>query len=171
MEEKLKEGNKERGVKRGDVVTIYMPMIPEIAFVMLACTRIGAVHSIVFAGFSVESLKDRIDNGDSKFVFTADEGLRGGRKVKLKETVDQAVAKCGDLVKAVFVFKRTGAEVSFNAGRDVWMHEELPKMRPYCPPEPMDSEDPMFVLYTSGTTNVLLSLSSTSELLSNNSLE
>lgn len=141
-----------RGVKKGDVVTIYMPMIPEITYVMLACTRIGAVHSVVFAGFSADSLKDRIENGDSKFVFTADEGLRGGRKVRLKETVDEAIANCGDLVQNVFVFTRTGKEIPFDPHRDVRMDDELPKMRPFCPAEPMDSEDPLFVLYTSGST-------------------
>ena len=143
---------KQQGVVKGDVVTIYMPMIPEIAYVMLACARIGAVHSVVFAGFSAESLKDRVENGRSKWLFTADEGKRGGRSVRLKETVDEAVTKCGDLVKNVFVFKRTGKEIPFQASRDIWMHEELPKMRPYCPAEVMDSEDPLFVLYTSGST-------------------
>ena len=143
---------KQQGVTKGDVVTIYMPMIPEIAYVMLACTRIGAVHSVVFAGFSAESLKDRIENGRSMWIFTADEGKRGGRSIRLKETVDEAVEKCGDLVKNVFMFRRTGKEVPFHDTRDLWMHEELPKMRPYCPPEVMDSEDPLFVLYTSGST-------------------
>lgn len=125
---------KEYGVKRGDVVTIYMPMIPEIAFVMLACARIGAIHSVVFAGFSEDSLKDRIVDGHSKWVFTADEGKRGGKGVILKETVDKAIEKAPvGLVKNVFIFKRTGKAVPVTAERDIWMDEALPKMRPYCP--------------------------------------
>ena len=143
---------KESGVKKGDVVTIYMPMIPEIAFVMLACTRIGAVHSVVFAGFSSDALANRILNCNSNFLFTADQGLRGGKAINLKQTVDEAVKISGNMVSKVFIFKRTGNEVPFNPDRDVWMDEELPRMRPYCPVEEMDSEDPMFVLYTSGST-------------------
>ena len=127
-------------------------MIPEVAFVMLACTRIGAVHSVVFAGFSSDALQNRIVNCNSHFVFTADQGMRGGRSINLKQTVDEAVSMCNDLVEKVFVFKRTGNEVPFNPDLDLWMDEELPKMRPYCPAEEMDSEDPMFVLYTSGST-------------------
>ena len=100
-----------------------MPMIPEIAFVMLACARIGAIHSVVFAGFSTEALKDRVLDGNSRFIFTADEGKRGGKNVRLKETVDEAVAKCGNLVESVFIYKRTGKEIPFVEGRDVWMHE------------------------------------------------
>ena len=142
---------KSKGVKKGDVVTIYMPMMPELAMVMLACTRIGALHSVVFAGFSSESLKDRILDCDSKWIFTADEGKRGGKTVKLKEICDAAVIKTPQVAN-VFVYKRTGAEVNFIPGRDIWMHEVLPKMRPYCPAESMDSEDPLFVLYTSGST-------------------
>ena len=143
---------KEYGVKKGDVVTIYMPMIPEVAFVMLACTRIGAIHSVVFAGFSSDALQNRILNCNSRFVFTADQGLRGGKAINLKQTVDEAVNMCDGTVEKVFVFKRTGNEVPFNPDRDLWMDEELPKMRPFCPVEEMDSEDPMFVLYTSGST-------------------
>ena len=143
---------KQYGVKKGDVVTVYMPMIPEVAFVMLACTRIGAVHSVVFAGFSSDALTSRIVNCDSHFVFTADQGMRGGRAINLKQTVDDAISTVDDQVEKVFVFKRTGNEVPFNPNRDLWMDEELPKMRPYCPAEEVDSEDPMFVLYTSGST-------------------
>ena len=143
---------KQYGVKKGDVVTVYMPMIPEVAFVMLACTRIGAVHSVVFAGFSSDALRSRIVNCDSHFVFTADQGMRGGRAINLKQTVDDAISTVDDQVEKVFVFKRTGNEVPFNPNRDLWMDEELPKMRPYCPAEEVDSEDPMFVLYTSGST-------------------
>jgi acetyl-CoA synthetase len=140
-----------KGVRKGDVVTIYMPMIPELPMVMLACARIGAIHSIVFAGFSAESLKGRIVDCNSKFVFVADEGKRGGRVLKLKETVDQAVSTCPD-VQTVFVWKRTGAQVAMAEGRDVWMEDLLPKVRPYCPCELMDSEDTLFILYTSGST-------------------
>jgi acetyl-CoA synthetase len=128
-----------------------MPMIPELAMVMLACARIGAVHSVVFAGFSADSIKGRILNGNSKFVFTADQGLRGGKTVPLKETIDKALAGCPE-VRAVFVYKRTGAEVDMISNRDYWMADLLPLAKPYCPCEPMNSEDPLFLLYTSGST-------------------
>ncbi len=142
---------KKYGVKKGDPVTIYLPMIPEVAFVMLACARIGAPHSIVFAGFSADALRDRIVDVRSKFIFTTDEGLRGGRTIALKKCVDASVAQC-DFVERVFCFKRTGTEVPFNAERDVWMEDEVEGQRPYCPPESMDSEDTLFYLYTSGST-------------------
>lgn len=142
---------KSNGIKKGDVVTLYMPMIPQIAMVMLACTRIGAVHSIVFAGFSSESLKDRIKDCKSKFVFTADEGKRGGKTVRLKGAVDDALVQCPEVEK-VFTYKRTGGDINMKAGRDVWMHDLLPKASTECAPEPMNSEDPMFILYTSGST-------------------
>jgi acetyl-CoA synthetase len=116
---------KGKGIQKGDVVTVYMPMIPEIAMVLLACTRIGAIHSVVFAGFSAQSLADRIQNCDSKFVFTADQGLRGGRIVPLKNTVNEACQSCPH-VKHVFVFKRTHAEVEMKAGRDIYLEEFLP---------------------------------------------
>lgn len=116
---------KGKGVKKGDVVTVYMPMIPEIAMVLLACTRIGAIHSVVFAGFSGTSLADRIQNCDSKFIFTADQGLRGGRIVPLKNTVNAACEVCPN-VQNVFVFKRTGADVEMKEGRDVFLEELLP---------------------------------------------
>jgi acetyl-CoA synthetase len=140
------------GVRRGDTVAIYMPMMVEIATVMLACARIGAVHSVVFAGFSAESLADRIKDASSKWVITADEGVRGGRVIPLKRTVDAAVAKCEGLVQSVFVYKRTGNEEVEYSSHDVRMEEELPRQRPFCPAEKMDSEDLLFLLYTSGST-------------------
>ncbi len=143
---------KAQGVKKGDFVTIYMPMVPDTAMAMLACTRIGAPHSIVFAGFTAGSLRDRIVDSQSKWVLTADVGKRGSKTIKLKEITDAAVADC-PLVQKVFVFKRTGeAGINYVPGRDVHMDEVLPNMRPYCPAEPMDSEDVLFTLYTSGST-------------------
>jgi acetyl-CoA synthetase len=142
---------KANGVKRGDRVTIYLPMIPEAAYAMLACTRVGAIHSVVFAGFSPDSLAGRIEDCDSKLVLTADEGLRGGRKVPLKANVDAALAKCnGD--ERVIVVKRTGGAVAMTEGRDVWYHDEAAKVSADCQPEPMNAEDPLFILYTSGST-------------------
>jgi acetyl-CoA synthetase len=142
---------KAMGVRKGDAVTIYMPMVPEIAYTMLACARIGAPHSVVFAGFSSTALASRINNCQTKWVVTTDQGKRGGRTLKLKEIVDVAVEQC-PVVKHVFVFKRTGAQVPFKKGRDVWMDELVKSQRPYCPAEPMDSEDTLFLLYTSGST-------------------
>jgi acetyl-CoA synthetase len=142
---------KSHGVKKGDRVTIYMPMIPEAAYAMLACARIGAVHSVVFGGFSPESLAGRILDCDSKFVITADEGLRGGKKIPLKANTDAALAKCkGD--EKVLMVRRTGAAVNFVAGRDLWYHEEVLKVSSECKPEKMKAEDPLFILYTSGST-------------------
>ena len=142
---------KKHGVKKGDCVTIYMQMIPEAAYAMLACTRIGAVHSIVFGGFSPDSLQNRIDDADSKFVITADEGLRGGKPVPLKKNVDAALAKCKGGEK-VLVVRRTGNPVPWTAGRDFWLHEEAETVAVECPPEEMNAEDPLFILYTSGST-------------------
>ncbi len=142
---------KKIGVQKGDVVTLYMPMTPQLAMVMLACARIGAIHSVVFAGFSADSLRDRINDCGSKWVFTSDEGKRGGRTLKLKDIVDKAVIQT-DIVEKVCVFKRTGADVPMVEGRDVWMSDMMPLVRPYCPCEPMDSEDVLFILYTSGST-------------------
>lgn len=141
-----------QGVKKGDRVTIYMPMIPEAAYAMLACARIGAVHSVIFGGFSPDSIVDRIRDCDSQFVITADEGLRAGRHVHLKKNMDDALAKLQGLVKKVLVVRRTGAEVSMQMGRDLWWHEERLKVSNQCEPEVMDSEDPLFILYTSGST-------------------
>ncbi len=142
---------KKLGVKKGDCVTIYLPMIPEAAYAMLACTRIGAIHSIVFGGFSPDSLQNRIDDADSKFVITADEGLRGGKPVPLKKNVDLALAKCKGGEK-VLVVRRTGNAVPWTAGRDLWLHEELETVSADCPPVEMNAEDPLFILYTSGST-------------------
>lgn len=142
---------KKRGVKKGDRVCIYMPMIPEAAYAMLACARIGAIHSIVFGGFSPEALKDRIQDSDCKTVITSDEGLRGGRKIPLKANTDKAVSQCPS-VDTVVVVKRTGGDVAWDSGRDVWYHEMMDEVDANCPPEPMDAEDPLFILYTSGST-------------------
>ncbi|MCG5243043.1 acetate--CoA ligase [Azospirillum doebereinerae] len=142
---------KKNGVKKGDRVTIYLPMIPEAAYAMLACTRVGAIHSIVFGGFSPDSLKDRIVDCDSHFVITSDEGLRGGRKVALKANADKAVAAAA-CVKHVLVVKHTGGAVNWTEGRDLWYHEEIASVSADCPPEEMSAEDPLFILYTSGST-------------------
>jgi acetyl-CoA synthetase len=142
---------KRNGVKKGDRVTIYMPMIPEAAYAMLACTRIGAVHSIVFGGFSPDSLAGRINDCASKFVITADEGLRAGKKVPLKVNTDEALKKCSGNER-VLVVRRTGGTVPFDAARDLWYHEEAAKVSTDCKPEKMKAEDPLFILYTSGST-------------------
>ena len=142
---------KDLGVKKGSRVCIYMPMILEVAFAMLACTRIGAIHSVVFGGFSPESLKDRILDADCKMVITADEGLRGGKVVPLKSNVDEALEKCPD-VKNTLVIKRTRGSIAWNDSRDVWYEELSRDVLTTCEPEPMDSEDPLFILYTSGST-------------------
>ena len=143
---------KAHGVQKGDTVTIYMPMIPEAAYAMLACARVGAVHSIVFGGFSPDSLAGRIEGCKSKVVITADEGLRGGRKVPLKVNSDEAIKKTGDIVKTQIVVKRTGGNVAWEAGRDVWLHDEMAKVSADCAPTEMNAEDPLFILYTSGST-------------------
>jgi len=142
---------KSLGVEKGSRVCIYMPMIVETAFAMLACTRIGAVHSVVFGGFSPESLKDRILDADCKIVITADEGLRGGKKVPLKLNVDEALLGCPN-VKNTLVVKRTGGEIEWNKDRDVWYEDLVKNVSNVCDPEPMNSEDPLFILYTSGST-------------------
>ncbi len=143
---------KAKGVAKGDTVTIYMPMIPEAAYAMLACARVGAVHSVVFGGFSPDSLAGRIEGCKSKVVITADEGLRGGRKVPLKANADVAIEKTGDVVETQIVVQRTGGAVGWKAGRDCWWHEEVAKASPDCPPTEMNAEDPLFILYTSGST-------------------
>ena len=142
---------KKHGVKKGDRVTIYLPMIPEAAYAMLACTRIGAVHSIVFGGFSPDSLSGRIIDAESKVIITADEGLRGGRKVPLKANADDALKKCAGGEKLI-VIRRTGGEVNMQKGRDFWYHEEAKTVPAVCPPAKMKAEDPLFILYTSGST-------------------
>lgn len=146
---------KKHGVKKGDRVTIYMPMIPETAYAMLACTRIGAIHSIVFGGFSPDALAGRIVGCESTFVITADEGLRGGKTVPLKENTDKAIdlaAKEHVMVKNVLVVRRTGGKVGWAPGRDVWYHDEMRSVDAKCEPEKMKAEDPLFLLYTSGST-------------------
>jgi acetyl-CoA synthetase len=140
-----------RGVKKGDRVCIYMPMIPEASYAMLACARIGAVHSVVFGGFSPDALKDRIQDADCQVVITADEGLRGGKRVPLKANVDKALAQCPK-VHTNLVVKRTGGEVAWVAGRDFWYDDLVLPQASSCEPELMDSEDPLFILYTSGST-------------------
>lgn len=142
---------KARGVKKGDRVAIYMPMIPEAAVAMLACTRIGAVHSIVFGGFSPQALRDRIEASECQVVITADEGLRGGKPVPLKENVEKAIDGIA-AVHTVVTVKRTGNPVSWSEPRDVWYHEIIDAASTECEPEPMDAEDPLFILYTSGST-------------------
>jgi acetyl-CoA synthetase len=148
---RLANAMKALGIKKGDRVTIYLPMVPEAAAALLACARIGAIHSVVFGGFSPDSIVGRIQDCDSNLVITADEGLRGGRKVPLKANVDEALKKC-PTVKNVIVLKRTGGQVGWQAGRDHWWHEVCGKAAPDCPPEPMGAEDPLFILYTSGST-------------------
>jgi acetyl-CoA synthetase len=143
---------KSKGVGKGDAVTIYLPMIPEAAYAMLACARIGAVHSIVFGGFSPDSVAGRIEGCQSKVIITADEGLRGGRKVPLKVNADLAIEKTGDIVQTQVVVQRTGGKVAWKEGRDCWWHEEVAKASPDCPPTEMNAEDPLFILYTSGST-------------------
>ncbi|MBD1557440.1 acetate--CoA ligase [Vibrio sp. S9_S30] len=144
---------KEQGVKKGDVVCLYMPMVPEAAVAMLACTRIGAVHTVVFGGFSPEALAGRIVDSNAKVVVTADEGVRGGRAVPLKKNVDDALANPDvNSISKVLVLKRTGGDVAWDAERDVWWHEATAAVSDDCPPEEMNAEDPLFILYTSGST-------------------
>ncbi|WP_456428838.1 acetate--CoA ligase [Rhodocaloribacter sp.] len=142
---------KAHGVEKGDRVTIYLPMIPEVAAAMLACARIGAVHSVVFAGFSPDSLADRILDGDSTIVLTADEGRRAGKRIPLKMNVDKALERCPK-VDTVIVVRHTGGEIGWTEGRDVWYHEAREQASDRCPYEAMDAEDPLFILYTSGST-------------------
>jgi acetyl-CoA synthetase len=141
----------QRGVKKGDRVCLYMPMIPEAAYAMLACARIGAVHSVVFGGFSPQALQDRILDSDCQAVITADEGVRGGKTVPLKVNADLALEQCPN-VHSVIVVRHTGGAVTMQTERDLWYHEETTLQPPTCPAEPMDSEDPLFILYTSGST-------------------
>ncbi|PRD43865.1 acetate--CoA ligase [Phyllobacterium phragmitis] len=146
---------KKQGVKKGDRVTIYMPMIPEAAYAMLACARIGAIHSVVFGGFSPDALAGRLVDCESTFIITADEGVRGGKPIPLKENTDTAIdiaARQGLLVKNVLVVRRTGGKIGWASGRDLWYHQEIAGAEPECPPAKMKAEDPLFILYTSGST-------------------
>jgi acetyl-CoA synthetase len=143
---------KAHGVKKGDRVTIYLPMIPEAAYAMLACARIGAIHSIVFAGFSPDSLGGRIEDAGSTLIITADEGLRGGKTVGLKKNTDDALKRCAKGNEKVLVVRRTGGAVPWTDGRDFWLHEELEKVSADCPAVEVNAEDPLFILYTSGST-------------------
>ncbi|MCU1718790.1 acetate--CoA ligase [Pseudomonas sp. 5P_3.1_Bac2] len=142
---------KARGVSKGDRVCIYMPMIPEATYAMLACARIGAVHSVVFGGFSPDALRDRILDADCRAVITADEGVRGGKHIALKANVDKALNSCPD-VRSVIVVQRTQGQIDWVAGRDLWYHQATAEVSSHCPAEPMDAEDPLFILYTSGST-------------------
>ena len=148
---KLANALKARGVKKGDPITIYMPMVPEAVYAMLACARIGAIHSVVFGGFSPESLKSRILDCESRVVITADEGVRGAKKIPLKNNVDEALQSCPD-VNTVFVLKRTGGDIAWNDNKDVWWHEFVDTQSDDCPCVEMNAEDPLFILYTSGST-------------------
>ena len=150
---KIANAMKVSGVKKGDVVTIYMPMIPQLMMTMLACARIGAVHSIVFAGFSSEALAQRIEASGSKFIATADRGIRGGREIPLKDIVNEAIEKSGEVVEKVFVYERTPGESDWEKfPKDISMDELVAKQKPNCPCEIMDAEDNLFILYTSGST-------------------
>jgi acetyl-CoA synthetase len=142
---------KSRGVKKGDRVSIYMPMVVEVTIAMLACTRIGAVHSVVFGGFSPTALRDRVLDSDCECVITADEGVRGGKHVPLKANVDEALLECPH-VHTVVVYRRTGSKIKWQDGRDIWYQDSVNEASTDCPPEEMDAEDPMFILYTSGST-------------------
>ena len=148
---RLANALRERGVKKGDRVCIYMPMIPEASYAMLACARIGAVHSVVFGGFSPDALKDRVNDANCKVVITADESLRSGKRIPLKKNTDTALAQCPG-VHTCLVVRRTGGDVAWNENRDIWYHEVVERQSDTCEPEEVDSEDPLFILYTSGST-------------------
>ena len=148
---KAANGLKSVGIKKGDRVTIYLTMIPELAFVMLACARIGAIHSIIFGGFSADSIAGRVNDCESDYIITADEGIRGGKIIPLKKTTDEALTKCRDIKKCI-VIKRTGNEINWVNNRDVWYHDITSKVSNECDPEEMNAEDPLFILYTSGST-------------------
>ena len=148
---KIANGLKNIGVKKGDRVTIYLTMIPELAYTMLACARIGAIHSIIFGGFSPDSIAGRINDCNSDYVVTADEGVRGGKTIPLKEITDEALLSCTNVKKCVVV-KRTGNRINWNEDRDVWYHDITKNVPAVCEPEEMNAEDPLFILYTSGST-------------------
>jgi acetyl-CoA synthetase len=148
---RLANSLKERGVQKGDRVTIYMPMVPEAAYAMLACARIGAIHSVIFGGFSPEAIRGRIENCQSEYIITADEGIRGNKLIPLKANVDKALENQPE-VKHVWVLKRTGNDIHWVEGRDLWYHDEVAEQPTHCEAEVMDAEDPLFILYTSGST-------------------
>ena len=148
---KAANGLKKIGIQKGDRVTIYLTMIPELAILMLACTRIGAVHSIIFGGFSADSISGRVNDCKSEYIITADEGVRGGKTIPLKETTDEALLSCPNVKKCIVV-KRTNNEINWNNNRDVWYHDLIKDVSVHCEPEEMNAEDPMFILYTSGST-------------------
>ncbi len=148
---KAANGLKKLGIKKGDRVTIYLTMIPELAVLMLACARIGAIHSIIFGGFSAESISGRVNDCESEYIITADEGIRGGKKIPLKATTDEALTNCPNVKKCIVV-KRTGNYVFWDDDRDVWYHDLIKDVPAHCEPEEMNAEDPLFILYTSGST-------------------
>jgi acetyl-CoA synthetase len=148
---KAANGLKKLGIKKGDRVTIYLTMIPELAILMLACVRIGAVHSIIFGGFSADSISGRVNDCESEYIITADEGVRGGKTIPLKNTTDEALESCPNVKKCIVV-KRTGNFISWNEDRDVWYHNLIKDVSKHCEPEEMNAEDPLFILYTSGST-------------------
>ena len=148
---KFANAMKTLGIKKGDRVTIYLPMIPEIAVAVLACARIGAVHSVIFGGFSPDSIAGRIQDCDSTVVITSDEGVRGGKPIPLKGNTDEALEKCPDVTTCIVV-NRTGGDINWVEGRDHWYHDIMAEASPDCPPEEMAAEDPLFILYTSGST-------------------
>ena len=147
---KAANGLKKLGIKKGDRVTIYLTMIPELAILMLACVRIGAVHSIIFGGFSADSISGRVNDCESEYIITADEGVRGGKTIPLKNTTDEALESCPNVKKCIVV-KRTGNFISWNEDRDVWYHDLIKDVSKNCEPEEMNAEDPLFILYTSGS--------------------
>ena len=148
---KAANGLKKLGIKKGDRVTIYLTMIPELAILMLACVRIGAVHSIIFGGFSADSISGRVNDCESEYIITADEGVRGGKTIPLKDTTDEALLNCPNVKKCIVV-KRTGNDISWHHNRDVWYHDLIKDVPNHCEPEEMNAEDPLFILYTSGST-------------------
>ena len=148
---KAANGLKKLGIKKGDRVTIYLTMIPELAILMLACVRIGAVHSIIFGGFSADSISGRVNDCESEYIITADEGVRGGKTIPLKDTTDEALLNCPDVKKCIVV-KRTGNDIGWHHNRDVWYHDLIKDVPNHCEPEEMNAEDPLFILYTSGST-------------------